>query len=65
MVRDSRKRAVKDSAGNWLVFALRRFKCGQCGRLHIELHAFMCPHKHYSAKVIDAVVQGEVRFLRG
>lgn len=58
-VRDSRKRAVKDSTGRSQIFKLRRLKCYQCGQIHVELPDFITPQKHYSGITIAAVVGGE------
>ena len=59
VVRDSRKRAVKDSDGNEYIFQLRRLRCVLCGHTHLELPDFMQAHKHYNKTVIEAVIRGE------
>ena len=58
--RDSRKRILRREGGirQWVV--IRRFRCGQCGRLHNELPDCMVPYKHYHAEVISGVLDGVV-----
>ncbi len=35
---------------------LRRLCCKRCGRLHLELPDLLVPQKHYTAEVIENVV---------
>lgn len=53
-VRDSKLRRVINQAGDTEIYRLRRFKCQNCGKLHLELPSCIVPYKHYSADVIGA-----------
>jgi len=55
---DTRSRHSIDGAGFVRWFALRRLRCPDCKKLHIELPDFMRPRKHYAAAVIDDVLDG-------
>jgi len=57
-VRDSRKRGIIDSGGKKRTFRLRRLKCGNCKKLHTELPDIIQPFKHYTAGVIESVLDG-------
>lgn len=56
VVRDSKVRKVKDSDGNDIVYHLRRLKCEECNKLHVELPDLMFPHKHYSRHTIEKYI---------
>lgn len=56
---DTRARHVIDGAGVVYWFRLRRLRCPGCGRLHLELPAFMQARKHYDAAVISDVAMGK------
>ncbi|MDI9476659.1 MAG: DUF6431 domain-containing protein [Bacillota bacterium] len=55
---DGRRRHVIDSSGAVLWFRLRRLRCPDCKKLHIELPDFMVPQKHYEGWVIDEALAG-------
>ena len=54
---DTRKRTVIGDDGKPVVFLLRRLRCNQCGKLHLEIPDFISPHKHYSAETIKQALQ--------
>ena len=56
---DTRRRHVVESSGAVRWFRLRRLKCTNCERLHLELPDFMIPKKHYDARVIEDVLSGQ------
>lgn len=58
-IRDSKKRKLILSDGTVQTFVLRRYKCTECGRVHLELPDIMIPHKHYAREVIIETVRGE------
>lgn len=62
MVRDSRKRTVKDAEGNIYVFSLRRLKCSCCGSVHLELPDCIEPNKHYFKETIAGVRSGKIEY---
>lgn len=57
-IRDSRWRKVIMEDGNKRLFSLRRLKCENCQKLHIELPDLMMPYKHYEKKVIQETAEG-------
>lgn len=59
-IRDSRRRSVKDSAGNTYIFKLRRLYCSSCHQLHLEIPDCIQPNKHYFARTIAGVQSGEI-----
>jgi hypothetical protein len=61
-VRDSRKRKIKNSEGNSYIFYLRRFKCPNCGSIHLEAPDLINPNKHYSRVTIENTVNGNIDF---
>ena len=63
IVRDSRKRKVKDSDGNTYIFHLRRLKCIKCGEIHTEIPDFIQQFKHYSKTTIDDYLSGETESI--
>ena len=62
IVRDSRRRIVKDSDGNSFPFNLRRLYCPICQELHTEIPDIMTANKHYSKKTIDLILTGECNY---
>lgn len=56
---DTRRRHVVESSGAVRWFKLRRLKCTNCERLHLELPDFMVPKKHYDSRVIQDVLSGQ------
>ena len=64
-VRDSRKRKIKDSAGNVYTLKLRRLQCINCGQIHTEIPDFIEKFKHYSKPTIDMVLQNEANIFSG
>lgn len=60
-VRDSKRRKVKDSKGNTLVFSLPRLYCVQCNKLHILLPDIIKPYKTYSRLVVDNAREGIIK----
>jgi hypothetical protein len=55
-VRDSRDRDRYLDDGTYRIYRVRRLKCKQCGKIHIELPDFMQPFKRYESKVVEAVL---------
>ena len=49
---DTRKRTVIGDDGKPVIFLLRRLRCLECGKLHLEIPDFVSPHKHYSTEAI-------------
>ena len=49
---DTRRRIVIGDDGKPATFLLRRLRCSECGKLHLEIPDFISPHKHYSAETI-------------
>ena len=60
MVRDTRKRLVKDSSGKEYPFKLRRLYCPVCGQIHLEIPDCIEPNKHYFKATIAGVRSGEI-----
>ena len=60
-IRDSKKRKVILADGTVQTFLLRRHKCTECGRVHLELPDIMIPHKHYARAAITATVQDGIK----
>jgi len=54
---DSRSRRVIDGSGLARWYALRRLRCLDCDRLHIELPDFIISQKHYDAQTIREAVK--------
>jgi len=61
LVRDSRKRQVKDSDGKSYTFSFRRLFCPICKKLHIEIPDFIFEYKQYSKNVIESIIVGKCR----
>jgi len=64
-VRDSKKRIVKDAAGQEYIFNLRRLYCPHCNKLHTEIPDFILPNKHYSKRTIENVLDGTCDYFSG
>ena len=60
-IRDSKKRKVILADGTVQTFLLRRHKCTECGRVHLELPDIMIPHKHYARAAIAATVHDGIK----
>lgn len=58
-VRDTKQRKVKNEIGEEFIFNLRRFRCGECKKIHLEIPDFITPHKQYSKKAIDNIISGK------
>ena len=58
--RDSRKRIRKLGGGKAEYLLIRRLFCDHCRRLHVELPDCLVPHKHYDARLIADVLDGEI-----
>lgn len=54
--RDYRIRVRKVHGGDKSYILIRRLKCGHCSKLHNELPDIFSPYKHYTAEVIEDVV---------
>lgn len=54
--RDRRRRIMRSYGGETFHLWLRRLYCKHCGRLHLELPDILVPQKHYSAEIIENVV---------
>lgn len=48
---------IRDT-GEKETYKLRRLKCKECRRLHIELPDIMHPYKHHESQVIEAELSG-------
>ena len=56
---DTRRRTVIGDDGKPVVFLLRRLRCSECEKLHLEIPDFIAPYKHYSAETIrHALLEG-------
>lgn len=55
---DTRRRKMIAADGSVIVYKLRRVRCPECGRLHIEAPDVMAPRKHYERAAIDAARAG-------
>ena len=55
---DTRSRRAFGGDGQATFYLLRRVRCPSCDVLHIELPDFTLPRKHYTAAVINAVLDG-------
>lgn len=60
LVRDSRKRTIKNAEGTLFIFSLRRLKCSCCGQLHLEIPDCIESNKHYSKLTIEGVRSGKI-----
>lgn len=49
---DKRLRHVKDGTGASRWYLLRRLRCTNCNKLHLEAPGFIQPQKHYDGGVI-------------
>lgn len=56
-VAGSRKRKVTGLDGKEKVLIIRRLRCDSCRRIHHELPDFIVPYKHYSAEVVENILQ--------
>jgi len=54
---DTRARKAIDCAGVAHWYSLRRLKCLDCNKLHLELPDFMMAHKHYNAQTIKDIIE--------
>lgn len=59
---DRRRRQLIGEDGCAAVYLLRRFRCSECGRLHLEMPDIMQPQKHYAAALISQTVAGAVDY---
>ena len=50
---DRRKRKAINGQGEQEVYSLRRLRCSNCKRLHLELPWFLIPYKRYRLEVIE------------
>jgi len=60
--RDYRTRHMKKPAPitpEKVYFGLERFKCEECGHLHLALPDFLVKFKHYGSKLIQSVIDGK------
>ncbi len=48
-----------DESGIEYIFNLRRFRCGNCQKIHTEIPDCIIPHKQYSQKVIEDILDGK------
>ena len=62
-MRDSKQRIVLDESGEKYIFRLRRFRCENCQKLHIEIPDCIAPHKQYGKNVIDNILNGECDYF--
>lgn len=61
-VRDSKRRKVKNEVGESFIFSLRRFYCGNCQRIHLEIPDCIVPYKQYSRQAIDNIVNEKCNY---
>ena len=55
--RDRKRRVQKNYGGECEYLLVRRLRCVQCKRLHIELPDYLYPYKHYTSDMISMVVE--------
>lgn len=56
---DSRKRKAINLDGEKEVFLLRRLRCTNCHKIHLELPDFLIPCKRYFKEIIVDLLNGE------
>ena len=54
---DRRKRTALNARGEREVYRLRRLRCCNCKRIHLEMPWFLIPYKRYRLDVIEAVIE--------
>lgn len=52
VVRDTKRRKVKNGDGTICTYKLKRMKCKNCRKLHTQIPSCIIPYKHYAADVI-------------
>ena len=55
---DTKRRQLIDGTGEARIFHLRRLRCPQCHRLHVEIPDIMEPRKHYDRATIESARAG-------
>ncbi len=55
---DTRRRHCIERDGTYRWYLLRRLRCPECKRIHLEMPDFMEPKKHYNAQLIRDTVSG-------
>jgi len=55
---DKRPRKVIDCAGVVQWYLLRRLRCNDCKKIHIEIPDFIIAYKQYNARTINDIVKG-------
>lgn len=58
-VRDTKQRKIKNEIGKEFVFRLRRFRCENCKKIHLEIPDIITPHKQYSRQAINNIMSGK------
>lgn len=62
IIRDSKKRIVKNISGEEFIFSLRRLRCEKCHKLHEEIPDLIKPYKQYSKNAIEIAISGKCDF---
>jgi hypothetical protein len=57
---DTRRRHVIDGGGVIHWFALRRLRCPNCKKLHLEMPDFIKYKKHYDVKTITTAIESRL-----
>ena len=65
IVKDSKRRYIKDESGRKLPFNLRRFYCPNCDRIHTEIPDLVTPYCQYDNATRERVKSGEYATFAG
>ena len=55
-VKDTRIRLLRNEKGTKDTYRLRRLRCNDCSKIHMELPDLMHPYKQYASSVIEAAL---------
>ena len=65
IIKDSKRRYIKDESGRKLPFNLRRFYCPNCERLHTEIPNLVTPYCQYDNTTRERVKIGDYTTFAG
>lgn len=65
IVKDSKRRYIKDESGRKLPFNLRRFYCPNCDHIHTEIPDMVTPYGQYDNATRERVKSGEYTIFAG